>query len=165
MMKQYHRNILLILNNSLFVLYFKTTQILILGVCFILYFLKLLDTNGFWSNLRTTDVNVRGAAELYPKGLQEYMRAKHDFLQNCKTNNVFLKFVRWKNIEHKALDECIKYYTRNLNDANKRLKELTGILSGLRQFLATESPLKMMKNAFYFISKALFVLKIFKFLS
>ena len=28
-----------------------------------------------------------------------------------------------------------------------------------------ESPLKMMKNAFYFIIKALFVLKIFKFLS
>ena len=38
-------------------------------------------------------------------------------------------------------------------------------LSSLRQFLATGSPLKMMKNAFYFISKALFVLKIFKFLS
>ena len=40
-----------------------------------------------------------------------------------------------------------------------------GSLSGLRQFLATESPLKVMKNAFYFISKSLFVLKIFKFLS
>ena len=40
-----------------------------------------------------------------------------------------------------------------------------GTLAGLRQFLATESPLKMMKNAFYFTSKALFVLKIFKFLS
>ena len=40
-----------------------------------------------------------------------------------------------------------------------------GILSGLRQFLAAESPLKMMKNVFYFISKARFVLKIFKFFS
>ena len=40
-----------------------------------------------------------------------------------------------------------------------------GTLSGLRQFLATEIPLKMMKKAFYFTSKALFVLKIFKFLS
>ena len=40
-----------------------------------------------------------------------------------------------------------------------------GALSGLRQFLATESPLKTMKNVFYFNSKALFVLKIFKFLS
>ena len=37
-------------------------------------------------------------------------------------------------------------------------------LSGLRQFLATESPLKMMINAFYFTVKAFSVLKIFKFL-
>ena len=29
-------------------------------------------------------------------------------------------------------------------------------LPGLRQFFATESPLKMMKNTFYFTSKALF---------
>ena len=40
-----------------------------------------------------------------------------------------------------------------------------GTLSGLRQFWAAESPLKMTKNAFYFMSKALLVLKIFKFLS
>ena len=43
--------------------------------------------------------------------------------------------------------------------------ELKGALSGLRQFLAIESHLKVMKNAFYFTSKALFVLKILKFLS
>ena len=36
--------------------------------------------------------------------------------------------------------------------------------SGLRKFLATESPLKVMKDALYFTSKALFFLKIFKFL-
>ena len=35
-------------------------------------------------------------------------------------------------------------------------------LSGLRQFLANESSLNMMKNAFYFTLKALFVLKLFK---
>ena len=40
-----------------------------------------------------------------------------------------------------------------------------GTLSGLRQFLATASPLKMKKNAFYLTSKTLFVIKIFKFLS
>ena len=39
-----------------------------------------------------------------------------------------------------------------------------GALSGLRQFLATEIPLKMMKSAFYLTLKALFILKIFKFL-
>ena len=40
-----------------------------------------------------------------------------------------------------------------------------GALSGLRKFLAAENPLKVMKNAFYMTSKALFVLKIFKFFS
>ena len=40
-----------------------------------------------------------------------------------------------------------------------------GALSGLRQILATEITLEMMKNAFYFTSKALFVLKTFKSLS
>ena len=38
-------------------------------------------------------------------------------------------------------------------------------LSAERQILATEKPLKVMKNASYFTSKALFVFKIFKFLS
>ena len=56
-----------------------------------------------------------------------------------------------------------KYGENNLNIPP--LFSLKGVLSGLRQFFATESPLKMMKNAFYFTLKALFVLKIFKFLS
>ena len=47
----------------------------------------------------------------------------------------------------------------------KSLTPLFKGFSGLWQFLATESPLKMMKNAFYFASKTLIVLKIFKFLS
>ena len=42
--------------------------------------------------------------------------------------------------------------------------EIKGALSGLRQFLSTERPLKMMRDVFYFILKALFVLKIFKYL-
>ena len=36
---------------------------------------------------------------------------------------------------------------------------------GLRQYLTTESPLNLMKNIFYFMLKALFVLEIFTFLS
>ena len=35
------------------------------------------------------------------------------------------------------------------------------LVSDLRQFLTTESPWKIMKNAFYFILKAIFVLKMF----
>ena len=41
---------------------------------------------------------------------------------------------------------------------------IKGALQGLRQFLISESPLKMMKNAFSFILKVLFVLKIINFL-
>ena len=40
-----------------------------------------------------------------------------------------------------------------------------GALPGLKQFWATRSPLKFMKNNFYFTLKALFVLKMFTFLS
>ena len=47
----------------------------------------------------------------------------------------------------------------------QKAKLFKGAISGLRQFLATERPLKMMKNAFYFTLKALFILEIFKFLS
>ena len=42
---------------------------------------------------------------------------------------------------------------------------IKGALSGLRQFLATENTLKMIKNTFYFTLEALFILKIFTFLS
>ena len=44
-------------------------------------------------------------------------------------------------------------------------EEIKDAVSGLRKFLATESPLKMMRNAFCFTSKALFLLKTFRFLS
>ena len=40
-----------------------------------------------------------------------------------------------------------------------------GTLSGLRQFLATEIPLKVKENAFYFALKAFLILKTFKFLT
>ena len=51
---------------------------------------------------------------------------------------------------------------------NKKWQNLCsfkGTLSGLRQFLAAESLFEIMKNAFYFTSKVLFILKMFKFLS
>ena len=53
--------------------------------------------------------------------------------------------------------------------ANETLRNnpgtIKGALSGLGQFLTTESPLKRVKNVFYFTLKTLFVLKIFKILS
>ena len=49
----------------------------------------------------------------------------------------------------KKYPDCIHLYVEFLTES---------ALSGLREFLANESPLNMMKNAFYFT----FVLKIFK---
>ena len=43
------------------------------------------------------------------------------------------------------------------------VKAFKGGFSGLKKILGTESPLKKMKNAFYFTLKLLFILKIFKF--
>ena len=40
-----------------------------------------------------------------------------------------------------------------------------GPLLGLRQFLTIENSLKVMKNAFYFILKALFILETLSFLA
>ena len=45
------------------------------------------------------------------------------------------------------------------------LVQIKRTLSSLRQLLATDVPLKMIKNAFYSTLKAQLVLKIFKFLS
>ena len=59
---------------------------------------------------------------------------------------------------------CLKFYEKFL-PVNDKKSYVRGALSSLRQFLATESPLKMLKNAFYFTLEALLVLKVFKFLS
>ena len=52
-----------------------------------------------------------------------------------------------------------------LIEIKRQAKLFKGALSGLRQFFAIESPLKMIKDVFYFTSKALFVLKMFKYFS
>ena len=59
------------------------------------------------------------------------------------------------------------FETSLLNDFHKKnwKETLKDAVEGLRQFLESESPLKKLKNAFYFTLKALFILKIFKFLS
>ena len=65
----------------------------------------------------------------------------------CKFSIFLLFLFYWLNIKHRKNGKIFK-----------------GAFSGLSQFLAIESPLNIIKNTFYFTSKALFVLKIFKFL-
>ena len=52
-----------------------------------------------------------------------------------------------------------------INHSKKKLwKIIKGFLLGLGKVLAAETPSKMMKNPFYFMLKAPYFLKIFKFL-
>ena len=78
----------------------------------------------------------------------------------------FVKVKRKLRERWKALAGWLQLSTSCKEIVSSNTKEhIKGTLSGLRQFLTHESPLKMMKNAFYFTLKALFNLKIFKFLS
>ena len=55
------------------------------------------------------------------------MKIKHDvhFLHECKTQDVYPKLVRWKNIKNKTPRERINYSTKNWNSAiNKRRSEV-----------------------------------------
>ena len=56
------------------------------------------------------------------------------------------------------------YWLKNISSRSVSLIFKSTLL-GLKQFLAAESPSKMIKNVFYFILKALLVYKVFKFLS
>ena len=60
------------------------------------------------------------------------------------------------------LASLLTYYLCSINILKTYFK---GALLGLKQFLAIESPLKMIKNNFYFTLKAPLVVKIFKFFS
>ena len=104
---------------------------------------------------------------LFKSGISKFPLVAHYF---CASSFNFLRpSNKWivydlfvlKTLDLKAgakLQQCeIKKFSRSLKSD-----------SHLKNFLFisfNESPLKMMKNAFYFVLKALFILKIFKFLS
>ena len=76
-----------------------------------------------------------------------------------------LKLVLTKTVLTFLFISKTKYIFDYLSNSPKSFsKYIKGALLGLIQVLITENPLKMMKNAFYFSLKALFVFKIFKFL-
>ena len=75
---------------------------LLFGVCFILY-------------------------KSYQNILRKWMKAKRDvhFLLECRSHNVYPKFVRWINIKNKTPKERNYYYNKNLDSAiYKRSREL-----------------------------------------
>ena len=66
---------------------------------------------------------------------------------------------QWKHLTLMFMLMCLSPFDVNW------ISWVKGVLWDLRQCLATGSPVKLMKNAFYYTLKALFVLKIFKLLS
>ena len=88
-------------------------------------------------------------------------------MKNFKSHkNVIESFFKIKTF--KSLKEVMEYFFNGKNfKGSKKVMEsffdIKGALSGLRQFLAAESALKMTFyfscKPFYFMSKALFVLK------
>ena len=84
-----------------------------------------------------------------------YKVAGHLILPHIR---LFLKIKRGLELASRGLEKAVAFIKARFKVGLSPSKK-----NGVICFI--ESPLKMMKNAFYFILKALFVLKIFKFLS
>ena len=78
-----------------------------------------------------------------------------------------IKFTNNNNIDGSCLNRSKMHLNKSgIGQLGKKFSQpVNGSHSDLKQFLESESPLKTMKNTFYFTLKALFVLKIFRFLS
>ena len=92
-------------------------------------------------------------------------------IDETRGKDIFKKFDNDLELSQKVhIDQHISFVTSDfiiiVTHCRKKMNfSIKVALSDLRQFLASKSSLKMMKNAFYFILKAFFVLKIFKILS
>ena len=80
-----------------------------------------------------------------------------------KIRRLIIMKMKMKNRTRSALEHKYSKYKKVRSIIT--LTCIKGALSGLREFLANERALKVMRNVFYFTLKAHFVLKIFKFLS
>ena len=78
-----------------------------------------------------------------------------------KTLSWFYWFFRIQT-EYSSTDKLNTALLNLLNCQNSSCSIFKHVLPGLRQYLETESPLQMMKNAFYFTLKVLLVFNIFK---
>ena len=146
---------------------------------------NLVDNKLFWKTIKPSfsdKIVTRDRIHLTENGEVELETAEtlNNFFGNVIKNLMIPKYSEYDPsidmVENRTITAILKYRNHpSILTIRKRKKaqinfcfeevSIKGGLSGLRQFLATESPLKMMKNAFYFTSKALFVLKIFRFMS
>ena len=101
----------------------------------------------------------------------QYLEKLHSRLSSNPVLQAIIKYRDHPNINIiKRYSQRFQSFYFSVVDKNIGIKKIEKVsvksaLSGLRQLLATERPLKIMKNLLHFTSKSLFVLKIFKFLS
>ena len=91
---------------------------LMFGLFFVLYLVKLSVGNGFWSNLRVADPVTHRNAITLQRSSRKLKKAELDlkFLRNCCDNNVHPKFVRWKNLNGKSFRKQHQHYRRLLKE-------------------------------------------------
>ena len=91
---------------------------LMFGLFFVLYFVKLSVGNGFWSNLRVADAVTHRNAITLQRSSRKLQKAELDlkFFMNCRDNNVHPKFVCWKNLNGKSFRKQHQHYRRLLKE-------------------------------------------------
>ena len=95
--------------------------------------LKLSDGKGFWYSLRLSDKKVyREAIKI------ERCECTLKFLFNCWNNDVFPKFVCWKNVNRQPFKKKNRYYRRILVD---EIDEKTKYLKTLKTQLMQQQKL------------------------
>ena len=92
-----------------------------IGLVFVLSYILLFGSSGFWKRLRSNDKALHKVAALHQKSLRKSEKAKLDInsLKRCEDAKLFPKFVRWRSVKHKLLHMKNSLYRRNLNNAVK----------------------------------------------
>ena len=129
---------------------------LLIGVCFFLHLLKLSAGSGFWLNIQNTHPVLHKLAIRYQRCLRRLEKAQLDlnFLHDCKKNQVYPKFERWKNITHLRKKKTQGHYLLLLlNDAIKDKKinidNLTNRTLELKQHLSNQTTWMKFKHLFF----------------
>ena len=90
----------------------------LLGISFILHFLKLSYGSRFWKNLPNDNIELYKTATL-SECLAKKLR-KHEldlkFLVTCRDTGVFPKFTRWRNVNKNNAKFKNKFYRKILLD-------------------------------------------------
>ena len=95
---------------------------------------------GFWYNLRLSDKKVYREAMRVERLMKKIKRCECTlkFLFNCRNNDVFPKFVCWKNVNRQPFKKKSRYYRRILLD---EIDEKTKYLKTLKTQLTQQQKL------------------------